>query len=188
MSAGTARRTLLAALGGAVLCLAARTARAGDALQPQPGQALALDRMGVAGAPLRTALAAARGRPVVLHFWGTWCEPCREEIPALSRYAQDQADARLAFITVAVRDQSEAVETFLREAGAVLPVLHDGDQALIHALGVYVMPTTLVLDARHRVRWRSVGALDWDDATVRNTIAALLPASRPSQAPARGRS
>jgi len=61
----------------------------------------------VDAAGLQAALASQKGKVVVLNFWATWCEPCREEFPDLVRFAKEQA-ARVSLVTVSLDDPAEA--------------------------------------------------------------------------------
>jgi thiol-disulfide isomerase/thioredoxin len=63
-------------------------------------------------------------RPLLVNFWATWCEPCREEFPDLVRINRDYDERRLDFITVSLDDPEEietSVPEFLREMKALMP-------------------------------------------------------------------
>lgn len=171
---------LACALTFVALCaLPCAQARADEgSLQPQKPRSLTqLAKLRTADAErLHAVLARERGKPVVLHFWATWCEPCREEIPVLSRFAASDAAGGIAIVAVAVNDHPDKVDEFLWEVDAKLPVLFDREQTIIRALGIRVLPTTLVLDANHRLRLRATGSLDWNSAAVRDALARLDPA------------
>jgi len=69
---------------------------------------------------LARAVAAERGKVVVLNFWATWCDPCREEFPDLVRLAREDP-ARIALITVSLDDPDDLdarVRPFLKEMRA----------------------------------------------------------------------
>ncbi len=123
---------------------------------------------------LHAAIAAHKGRPVLINFWATWCEPCRAEMPSLHRLADRWRERGLVVLTVAVADSSKRVEHYLADIGAPLTVIHDPEQTINQPWGAYVVPTTLVLDARHRIRLRGRGAIDWDDAAIDRQLEPLL--------------
>jgi len=125
---------------------------------------------------LHAELAKAKNRPVLINFWATWCEPCREEMPGLQALARRHPE--LAVITVAVADNKQQVEDFLWEIGVSLPVLHDPAQGLSRPWGARILPTTLILDRRHRIRLRGQGALDWQSPAVAQQ---LQPLFQPTQ-------
>ncbi len=114
---------------------------------------------------LTERLAKYKGKPVVVNFWATWCEPCREEMPALGRLAARWQAKGIAVLTVAVADNAKAVDDFLWEAlpeKQALPVLHDREQTISRAWGARMLPTTVILDRKHRIVARAYGVVDWD--------------------------
>ncbi|MCM2307484.1 MAG: TlpA family protein disulfide reductase [Sulfuritalea sp.] len=132
-----------------------------------------------AGADRRLAqlLAPHKGRPVLINFWATWCEPCREEMPALARLATRWQARGLTVLTVAVADNDKRVADFLWETlpeKQTLPVLHDREQTISRAWGARVLPTTVVLDRRHRVVLRGQGAIDWDAPAIEQQLKKII--------------
>jgi thiol-disulfide isomerase/thioredoxin len=126
---------------------------------------------------LTQMLAKYRGKPVLVNFWATWCEPCREEMPSLARLATRWQAKGLTVLTVAVADNSTRVEDFLWEtlpARQALPVLHDREQTLSRAWGARMLPTTLVLDRQHRIVARGLGAVDWDAPAIDRQLTKLI--------------
>jgi len=132
----------------------------------------------------RSAVQDASGRPVtlagrfgrvsLLHFWATWCRPCRAEVPALLRLAAARhADRDFALVMVAVADDPQAVAAFLGDArGALARMLYD-DWTVARALGTEGVPESyLVVDGR--VVASFVGATDWDAASVRQRLTAAV--------------
>jgi transglutaminase-like putative cysteine protease/thiol-disulfide isomerase/thioredoxin len=128
--------------------------------------------------PLHALLSAWKGRPVIINFWASWCEPCREEMHSLQRLARRQAPQGLAVATVAVADQRTPLDRFLAENAVQLPVVDDRQQSISRAWGARVLPTTIVLDRRHRIRLRGQGAIDWDSPAVEQQLQALFKPSR----------
>jgi thiol-disulfide isomerase/thioredoxin len=103
---------------------------------------------------------ALRGRVVVLNFWASWCEPCKEEMPSLQALA-DQHPDRLVVLTINLKESPEAIARFVRTSGLRLPVVRDADGSLARAWGVRIYPSTVLIDAQGRVRSVVRGALDW---------------------------
>lgn len=88
-------------------------------------------------------------RPTVVNLWASWCRPCREEMPAVQRFAASHPDVRV--IGVAIDDQPDAAREFAEELGVTFPLGIDDDDRLVAAYGVSGLPTTLVLDRRGRL-------------------------------------
>ena len=128
----------------------------------------------IRNARLTEALAQRDGSPVIVNFWASWCEPCRDEMPSLQRLANRWRGRGLTVLTVAVADREQQAGDFLWDIAVILPLLHDPDQAIAKAWGVRTLPTTLVLDSRHRIVARGRGAIDWDARRIDNQLETLL--------------
>ena len=86
------------------------------------------------------------GRPVVLNFWASWCEPCREETPLLERTYRAYRDEGVQFVGVNIRDSEQDAREFVRELGVTYPVVRDAEQMLARKLGVFPLPQTFFID------------------------------------------
>jgi thiol-disulfide isomerase/thioredoxin len=85
--------------------------------------------------------------PVMLvHFFATWCEPCREELPALNRLA-DRGDPKIVVVAVAVAEGDLRVRRFLQTMPLNFRVLLDRDRAVAKAWSISTLPSTVILDA-----------------------------------------
>jgi thiol-disulfide isomerase/thioredoxin len=106
-----------------------------------------------------------RGRVLVVNFWATWCEPCREEMPEFIRAQTEQGGRGLQFVGIAV-DQADKVTRFIREIGLNYPTLVGGLGAmeLSRDLGnrLMALPFTIVLDRQGRVAHTQLGPLTPD--------------------------
>jgi thiol-disulfide isomerase/thioredoxin len=112
------------------------TGIAGDSLL-RPGETVGLDDY--------------PGQVVVLNLWGSWCGPCREEVPDL-QFVAEQTGA--AVLGIDVRDDRQAATDFLRDRGVTYDSIFDNPGRTLAALSGYprnAVPSTLVLDKRHRV-------------------------------------
>lgn len=118
-----------------------------------------------------TALAAFRGRPVLVNFWATWCQPCRVEMPVLMKaYRQVQAarpDA-LVVLAVAYKSAPSTVSAFRREFDLPFPVLPDTQGEVLNRYGVGPIPTSFLIDRQGIIRWMRVGT--WDDALLADKL------------------
>jgi len=90
----------------------------------------------------RVDLAALRGRPVVVNFWATWCEPCVREFPLLRAAAAAHRADRLAVVGVLSGDRPAAARAFVRRLGATWPVGLDPDTTTAAAWGAVGLPHT----------------------------------------------
>jgi thiol-disulfide isomerase/thioredoxin len=104
---------------------------------------------GLDGKTLR--LSSYRGRVVVVNFWATWCQPCREELPALQRVAASEPD--VVVLEVDLMEPSDKARSFLDSLGLdrLQPVL-DSDGATTRRYGVLGLPSTFFVDKQGVIR------------------------------------
>jgi cytochrome c biogenesis protein CcmG/thiol:disulfide interchange protein DsbE len=107
---------------------------------PPGTSAPALRLRGLDGGPVD--LAALRGRPVVVNFWATWCQPCVREFPLLRQAAASHRPDRLAVVGVLVNDRPAAARAFARRHGATWPIALDPTAATAGRWGAVGLPHT----------------------------------------------
>jgi thiol-disulfide isomerase/thioredoxin len=107
------------------------------------------------------ALETARGHVVLVHFFATWCEPCREELPALNRLAA-RAGGNVEVLAIAVADADRSVQRFFETTPVDFPILLDRDRAVAKAWSVATLPTTFVLDASLQPKFVVETDFAWD--------------------------
>jgi cytochrome c biogenesis protein CcmG, thiol:disulfide interchange protein DsbE len=120
----------------------------------------------------RASLADYRGDVVVLNFWASWCEPCREESPLLERWHQRMAGRGGTVLGVDVLDVTGDAEEFIEEYALTYPMLKDKDGDALEGFGVVAYPETFVIDRDGRIRAVRRGPVD--DAFMRTEVAPLL--------------
>ena len=98
------------------------------------------------------------GVPVVINFWGTWCPPCREEMPLLQKYYQEYS-TEFIILGVNVQDSSEQVWNFMNESPIDFPVLLDEEAFVAEQFIVRAFPTTFILDKSGILRVHHIGLL-----------------------------
>lgn len=147
---GPLRRLFALTLAGTLLLLmpllvvAVLVARDGGEASPSPVAEAArpFDLPGLDGG--RVTQAAFSGRVVVVNVWASWCGPCRDEAPVLSRMAREAVDA--TFFGMVSLDEPRLARAFARSQGLdYVHAVDDGTFARAHA--VTVLPTTLVFAA-----------------------------------------
>jgi len=102
--------------------------------------------------------AELRGKPVVINFWATWCQPCIYEHPILIDGARRYRD-RVQFVGVVYQDDEEKIRRFVAREGAFGPSLLDQEARVAIAYGVYGAPETFFVDAEGVIREKVTGAL-----------------------------
>ena len=99
-------------------------------------------------------LATKPERPVLVHFWATWCPVCRAEQGAIEAIARDNSN----IITVAMQSGSrDEVMKHLREQGLSFPVVNDPDNRISAAWGVHAVPASFIIDRDGQIRFVEIG-------------------------------
>lgn len=138
---------------------------------PKPGtKAPDFKVLGVDGKVHR--LADYKGKYVVLNFWGTYCPPCREEMPALQRQADKWSAADVVVIGMNVAENQVTVKSFLNQYGIRFPVLLDEKDEIRKSYGVLQYPTTFFLKPDGTIDQIKVGQMD--EAFIERAVSGML--------------
>lgn len=111
-------------------------------------------------------LSEHHGTPVLVHFWATWCPPCREELPALLEFA---ASSEVRVLAISVDPQWYDVREFLRRDPPPEVVLATAPSAA-GEFGVVTLPETFLVDSTGHLRLRLPGARDWTSPALRELV------------------
>ncbi len=114
-----------------------------------------------------TSLAALAGRPVLINFWASYCEPCTQELPAFEKIRRTYGN-RVAVITLS--NEGDGARDYLIAHHFTLPLVDDRDNVVWKKYGVLPIPTTILLRPNGTVRYVTVGETSYDE------FAALLGA------------
>jgi peroxiredoxin len=156
-----------------VLLLALALPAAAQPLKPWTGgPAPALELTDADGKPHR--LADYRGSAVLVNFWATWCEPCREEMPSMERLRLAMQGKRFVVLAVNVGEGARAVRAFGEKMQLGFPLLLDRDMGISRAWSARVLPASFVVGPAGDIRYSYFGAIDWARDDVRETIEGLL--------------
>ena len=110
------------------------------------------------------------GRWVFLNFWASWCEPCREEMPAMARLAAAMDPQRFVMVAISLDEDEGAMERFLGDAGidtSRMLILRDAQGSVARQFGTSLLPETYVIDPGGRVVVRFQGEYPWDVPDLR---------------------
>jgi cytochrome c biogenesis protein CcmG, thiol:disulfide interchange protein DsbE len=162
-----------AGLAALALVAAAGAAFAEPDIKPWKGSAtLPLARDDIDGKAVD--LKNLRGRVLVINFWATWCEPCREEMPSLQRLREKLDGESFDVLTVNFGESREKVSQFLGREKVALPVLLDPEKETAKAWGVGGLPMSFLVDAKGRVRYSVFGERDWSGGDSLALVEKLL--------------
>ena len=142
--------------------------------EDQRGEPISISGEDLSGNSIDTAL--MRGTPIVVNFWATWCEPCKEELPEFAHVASRMVGTGVTFLGVNVEDDAKAAialsETLpypsIRDSsGEILKTIPDVPPS--------ALPITVILDEQGRIAVRVIGPVP--PGTLESTIRQGLGAS-----------
>jgi peroxiredoxin len=111
----------------------------------------------------RVSLADLRSDVVIVHFFATWCEPCRDELPALRRLVERSDPKRLRVLTISVAEVDVRVRNFVEKVPVNFPILLDRDRSVAKSWNVSALPTTYILDRNLKAQLFVEREYDWDN-------------------------
>jgi cytochrome c biogenesis protein CcmG/thiol:disulfide interchange protein DsbE len=103
-------------------------------------------------------LADYAGKPLIVNFFASWCEPCKTETPLLAKFYRGER-GKVALVGLDENDGLGSATSFTRADGVSYPVGWDPHLIAASAYGVYGLPQTFFLDARHHIVDRVFGAV-----------------------------
>jgi peroxiredoxin len=121
----------------------------------------------------KVSLEDYRGKVVLLNFWATWCDPCKDEIPALeAAYRARQADG---FVVLGVNFQESAkeIEPFAEKMDMSYPILLDTNGQVMKTFRAVGLPVSLLIDREGVIQVRHTGLLT--GTQLAEYLATLLP-------------
>jgi|SRR5688572_5766107 len=119
-------------------------------------------------------LAVMKGRVVLVNFWATWCEPCRDEMPALERLREKLKGRSFELVTVNFGESNATVSRFLTKLNVSVPVLLDPVKDAADAWKVRGLPMTFIVDAGGTTRYWSFGEQDWSQGEPFRLVESLV--------------
>jgi thiol-disulfide isomerase/thioredoxin len=100
--------------------------------------------------PPAVNLADLRGKPALVDFFASWCDPCAEEAPTLRKLSQDLG-GKATIVAVDWDDAGDSARAFVRKHGWTFPVLADTSGTAGENYGVTALPTSFVLDPQGEI-------------------------------------
>ncbi len=119
------------------------------------------------------ALSDLKGKGVVLNFWGTWCEPCKKELPALQQQYNQFKDKGLVVVGVNIGESPVAVDPFVKQFGVNFPILLDSESQITKLYRIGPIPTTFFISPDGDVEEIFIGQLN--EAMIAQKVSKILP-------------
>ncbi len=122
----------------------------------------------------RYELNNSRGKWVFLHFWASWCGPCRKEMPIIRDLIKQLAGKPIDFVLINTAEDEDTIFGFL---GSVSPDLHsymDKEGELTETWAPRGLPTTFFIDPQGRKRYLALGGRPWDKPDYQRFLEGLF--------------
>lgn len=117
---------------------------------------------------------ALKGKVVLVDFWASWCEPCKEELPVLERLYRAHKEEGLVVLGVSVDRDTDNMRAFLRKHPVSFPIIHDAGHAITQRFEPPKMPSSYVIDRKGVVRHVHAGFESGDAKALAAEVRALL--------------
>ena len=160
------------AIAGVLACLLPLLACAGGTLQPFESTARDFSLVDIKGKT--HTLADYRGKVVLINFWASWCPPCIQEMPSMQRLQEKLRDHPFIVLPIYVGEKKYRVWKFVKLINFTLPVPLDIRSEMFKDWGASVLPTSFLLDAEGRIRYRVEGEYEWDSQEVVSLVEELI--------------
>ena len=104
-----------------------------------------------------------RGKPILLNFWATWCEACKEELPSMQRLYEALSSQGVEVVAIAIdRKNFDRIKNYAKEYKLTFPVLWDPDQKVRKHYFILGLPTTYLIGPEGKLKGFASGARVWD--------------------------
>jgi len=113
------------------------------------------------------------GKGVFLNFWGTWCEPCKEEMPHMEKLSKEY-EGQVEVLAVNVGDSELQTKKFAEQYGLTFPIAIDSSKEVQKAYGVNPLPATFMISPEGKVEKVVIGGL-----VKENQVRALFEQVKP---------
>jgi len=119
-----------------------------------------------------------RGKVVLINFWATWCEPCRDEMPSIQGLRQKLEGKPFVVLAVNLDEPESRIRKFLSQMKLDFTILLDPERKAAKAWDARILPASFVAAPDGRIRYSLIGEIDWAHEHVVARISELLPVSR----------
>jgi len=106
-------------------------------------------------------LESTRGKWVFLHFWASWCGPCRVEMPAIQAMTEQFDNDRFEVVLINTAENEDTIFSFLAEINMDMSSLMDADGLVTEKYKPRGLPTTILIDPDGNLQYQAIGGREW---------------------------
>jgi thiol-disulfide isomerase/thioredoxin len=119
-------------------------------------------------------LADSRGHWVFVHFWASWCGPCRKEMPTIQAIYPEFDPARLEIVVINTAESEDTVFAFLAGVAPDLTPLMDSDGLVTERWQPRGLPSTYFVDPDGKLQYLALGGRPWDTPDYLNFLRGII--------------
>ena len=118
-------------------------------------------------------LNAYKGKVVLVQFWGTYCPPCRKEMPSMNRLQEKMGDTPFAILAVNMGEPEETVKSFIDEVKPDFTILLDPEGVSIGDWKIFAAPSNFIVAPDGKIHYTLYGGVEWDSDELVSKLKAL---------------
>ncbi len=122
-------------------------------------------------------LEETRGNWIFLHFWASWCGPCREEMPTIQKLANSLKDDKFSIVMINTAEDEDTIFEFLGTIDVEVNTLMDVDGQVTEVWKPRGLPTTFLINPEGEVKYQAIGGREWHKPEYINFLRQLLDAA-----------
>jgi thiol-disulfide isomerase/thioredoxin len=114
------------------------------------------------------------GQWTFVHFWASWCGPCRREMPTIQKLSQIMKDTTLQIFMINTAENEDTIFNFMGIVAPDMNSLMDRNGTVTEQWQPRGLPTTFLIDPQGRKRYMAIGGRKWDTKPYVDFLQALL--------------
>lgn len=114
-----------------------------------------------------------KGKVVLVQFWGTYCPPCRKEMPSMNRLQKKMGDTPFAILAVNMGEPEETVQSFINEVKPDFTILLDPEGVSIGDWKIFAAPSNFIVAPDGKIHYTLYGGVEWDADELVSKLKAL---------------
>lgn len=131
----------------------------------------------IKGKTVDTATLSNDGKPFAICFFASWCKPCNRELKAIHEVYEDWVDEtgmKIYAISIDQGQNSQKVKPMVDAEGWEYDVLLDPNSDFLHALGIQMIPHTIIVDGNGKIAEQHSGYTEGSEVQIIEKVRALL--------------